>query len=191
MFDQPFYSFLKFISLSLNSTTNKKGYLIVSSGLGLGLGLGVILAFYPHQIQARPTISNEYNGVEINRIKSVDMGIDTKVQRGEAQFLPIFSLEAPAVHLYDSASVGRGQPIVIQGLNKDYSLHNLNQTQLGDEIFVIGSNGGWYRYSVVETRVLLIDQLSDLFSQSQEVLILYTINLWNKDVAVAIARPRS
>ena len=187
----PFYNLLKFISIYVNLATGKKSHLIVSSGLGLGLGLGVILAFYPHQIQASPTIINEYRGVEIARIKSQDIGIDTQVKRGDAEILPVFSLEAPAVHLHQSASIGRGQAIIIQGLNKDYSLHNLSQAQLGDEIFIIGSNDGWYRYVVVETRVIPIENLNNLFSQSHEIVNLYTINPWNKTATLVMARPRN
>jgi sortase (surface protein transpeptidase) len=169
----------------------KRFYLVLSSGLGLGLGLGLMMAFYPAQIQADLPQNNIARGVEIIRVKSADIGIDTPIKRGQATILPLLSLEAPAVHLERSAGIGGGQPIIIQGLNKDYSLYNLNQAQLGDEVFVIGSNDGWYRYTVVETKVIDLEQLSSHLSQLREVMILYTVNPWQKTALLVIARPRT
>jgi len=179
------------IFTSLNRITGRKAYLILSSGLGLGLGLGLIMAFYPLKIQADLPLGSTVKGLEIVRVKSADIGIDTLVERGQATILPLISLEAPAVHLERSAGIGSGRPIIIQGINKDYSLHNLHQTQLGDEIFVIGSNDGWYRYTVIETRVIDLEQLNDHLSQLQEVVILYTINSWQKTATIIMARPRT
>ena len=100
-------------------------------------------------------------------------------------------MEAPAVHLESSAGIGGGRPIIIQGLSKDYSLYNLHQAQLGDEIFVIGSNDGWYRYTVIETRVVNLEQLSNHLLQLREVVILYTVNPWQKTATMVMARPRT
>ncbi len=165
--------------------------MVLSSGLGLGLGLGLMMAFYPTKIQAGLPQNNIARGVEIVRIKSTDVGIDTHVERGPAIVLPLVSLEASAIHLESSAGIGSGRPIIIQGLNKDYSLYNLYQAQLGDEIFVIGSNDGWYRYTVVETRVIDLEQLSSHLSQLREILILYAVNPWQKTATLVIARPRT
>ncbi|MBT7309855.1 MAG: hypothetical protein HN846_04060 [Candidatus Pacebacteria bacterium] len=169
----------------------KRFYLVLTSGLGLGLGLGLMMAFYPSQIQAGIPQINLARGMEIVRIKSTDIGIDTAVKRGQATTLPLISLEAPALHLESSAGIGSGRPIVIQGLNKDYSLYNLQQAQLGDEIFVIGSNDGWYRYTVVEIQAIDLEQLANHLSQLREVVILYTVNSWQKTALLVIARPRS
>lgn len=186
---QPLFNFLKFVSSSLSKTTGKKSYLILSSGLGLGLGLGLIIAFSPARIQANLPQNNAV-GLEITRVKSTDIGIDMPIRRGQASILPMVSLEAPGVHLESSAGIGSGRPIIIQGLNKDYSLYNLHQTQLGDEIFVIGSNDGWYRYTVVETRVIELEQLSAHLTQLREIVVLYTVNHWQKTATIIIARPR-
>jgi hypothetical protein len=190
-FIQPLFIFLKFISSSLNKTTGRKAYLILSSGLGLGLGLGLIMALSPAQIQADLPHDNLSIGLEIIRIKSTDVGIDTLVKRGQPTVLPLVSLEAPAVHLERSVGIGGGKPIIIQGLNKDYSLYNLHQAQLGDEIFVIGSNDGWYRYTVIETRVVNLEQLNNHLMQLREVVILYTVNPWQKTATMVMARPRT
>ncbi len=190
-FIQPLFNFLKLISTSLNKATGKKAYLILSSGLGLGLGLGLIMAFYPAQIQADLPQNNLSAGLEIVRVKSADVGIDTLIKRGQPTVLPLVSLEAPAVHLESSAGIGGGRPIIIQGLSKDYSLYNLHQAQLGDEIFVIGSNDGWYRYTVIETRVVNLEQLSNHLLQLREVVILYTVNPWQKTATMVMARPRT
>jgi hypothetical protein len=187
----PIYSFLKFISSSLDRSTGRKSHLVISAGLGLGLGLSLIIAFYPAQIRAGQELIYYRGGLEITRIKSTDIGIDTNVKNGPTSALPLVSLEAPAVHSNTSAGIGSGKPIIIQGLNKDYSLLNLSQARLGDEIFVIGSNEGWYRYTVTEIKNISLDQLNSLFSQNQEVMILYTINSWQKSVAAVIARPRT
>ena len=189
-FIQPLFNFLKFISISLNKVSGRKAYLILSSGLGLGLGLGLIIAFSPAKIQADLPQNNNTPGLEIIRVKSADIGIDMSIQRGEASILPLISLDAPGVHLESSAGIGSGRPIIIQGLNKDYSLHNLSQAQLGDEIFVIGSNDGWYRYTVVETKVVNLEQLHDHLAQLREIVVLYTVNHWQKTATIVIARPR-
>ena len=189
-FIQPLFNFLKFISTSLNKATGRRAYLILSSGLGLGLGLGLIMAFYPAQIQADLPQGNKVGGLEIIRVKSTDVGIDTLVKRGQATVLPLVSLEAPAVHLESSAGIGSGRPIIIQGLNKDYSLYNLHQAQLGDEIFVIGSNDGWYRYTIIETKVVDLEQLSNHLLQLREIVVLYTVNPWQKTATLVIATPR-
>ncbi len=168
----------------------KRFYLVLSSGLGLGLGLGLMMAFSPTKIQAGLPQADLTRGVAVARVKSVDIGIDTPVKRGQATLLPLVSLEAPAIQVENSADIGSGRPIIIQGLNKDYSLYNLGQAQLGDEIFVIGSNDGWYRYTVVETQVVAIEQLQSHLSQLREVVILYTINPWQKTALLVIARPR-
>lgn len=169
----------------------KRFYLILISGLGLGLGLGLMMAFYPTQIQAGLPQNNLARGVEIVRIKSTDIGIDTTIKRGQATTIPLISLEAPAIHLETSAGIGSGRPIIIQGLNKDYSLYNLSQAQLGDEIFVIGSNDGWYRYAVVETKSIDLEQLNRHLSQLRETVILYTVNPWQKIAILVIARPKT
>jgi len=168
----------------------KRFYLVLISGLGLGLGLGLMIAFYPAQIQADLPQNDFVRGVEIVRIKSTDIGIDTPIKRGQATILPLLSLEAPAVHLENSAGIGSSRPIIIQGLNKDYSLYNIRQAQLGDEIFVIGSNDGWYRYTVVETKMINLELLGNHLSQLREVLILYTINPWQKTAFLVLARPK-
>mgnify|MGYP005838106679 CR=1 FL=1 len=186
---RPLFNLLKFISTSLNTISGKKSYLLLSSGLGLGIGLGLIIAFYPAPVLADIPAPKTV-GIEIARVKSTDIGIDTQVKRGKMSVLPLVSLEAPAVHLETSAGIGSGQPIIIQGLNKDYSLNNLQRAQLGDEIFIIGSNGGWYRYRVVETKTVKTEDIHSYLSASKEVAILYTLNAWQKTATLVIARPR-
>lgn len=167
----------------------KRYQLLAIAGLGLGVGLSFMFFFSPAQVQANlPTLQSV--GLEISRIKSTDLGIDTSVVSGVAKTLPFVHLDAPAVHLESSAGIGGGRPIVIQGVNQDYGLQNLSQAQLGDEIFIIGSNQGWYRYRVVETKFIPLEKLNAEILQLKEVAILYTVNSWQKKASVVIARPQ-
>lgn len=163
-------------------------YLVLIAGLGLGIGLGIMIAFMPTPIKANLN-SSLNRGLEIERIKSPQLGINTPVKSGQAQFLPLISLEAPAIHLESSGGIGRGKTAVIQGVNQDNSLNNLSQAKLGDEIFILGSNQGWYRYRIVSTKQVDLDKLAETFIQRRESVILFTINHWQQIAQVVIAVP--
>jgi hypothetical protein len=186
----PLYHLWSFIILSLEKTTGKRAYLLLATGLGLGIGLGVAVFSFPQYVNAVPTMAVMAPiTIEIDRIKSVGLGLDVEVTRGAVELLPLVQLEAPAVPAQTSASIGQGQAIIIQGVRADYSFLNLDKAQLGQEILVVGSNGGWYRYRIVETKEVDYDKLSTAFTQSRETLILFTTNSIKQTATVIVARP--
>jgi hypothetical protein len=184
------YQLWSFVLLSLDKTTGKRAYLLLITGLGLGLGLSIGVITYPQYVNAVPsTVVTAPITIEIQRIKSVGLSLDTTVKRGSIELLPLVQLEAPAIHAQTSASLGQGQAIIVEGTRADYSFLNLDQAQLGQEIMVLGSNGGWYRYGVVETRSLKYNELSSLFTQDRETLVLFTTNSIQQTVTAVLARP--
>lgn len=184
------YNIWAFMMMSLEKTTGKKVSVLLATGLGLGIGLGFSLFGLPRVVSALPPVV-AYNQIslKIERIKSPGLGIDVAVKSGELELLPLVQLAAPAVHVSNSATVGQEQAIIIQGTQTDYSFVNLSQAQLGQEIFVLGSNDGWYRYRIIETREISYDELDTLLTQNRETLILMTVNPVQQTVAAVLARP--
>lgn len=184
------YTFWSFMMFSLEKTTGKKIYVLVAMGLGLGIGLGVSLFGWPRAVSALPpTAVFSQISLKIKRIKSPELGIDVEVNDGEIQLLPLIQLAAPAVHVSNSATIGQGQAIIIQGTLSDYSFVNLDQAELGEEIFVLGSNDGWYRYRIIETRSISYDELDSLLTQPRETLVLMAVNPVQQSVTAVLARP--
>lgn len=160
----------------------------MSAGLGLGLGFGLMVAISPVKIQANNEFVSVYQGnFQIERVKSLDLGIDVAVERGESDYLSAFVLDAPAIHLDNSGVIGEGRPIVIQGVNRDFSFQSLTTAQVDDEIFVVGSNGGWYRYRVTEAMIKPIDELPQILDSTDEVLVLMKLNPWQQTADLVLA----
>jgi LPXTG-site transpeptidase (sortase) family protein len=184
------FNFWSFILTSLDRTTGKRVYVLIAMGLGLGIGMAISFYRFPPVVSAFPTqVNNQQIKLEIERISSPTLGLDVTVKSGSMELLPLVKLAGPAVHVVNSATIGQGQAIVIQGTKADYSFYNLDQVQLGQEILVQASNGGLYRYRTVETKLVTYDQLSTTFAQNSETLILFTTNSFNQTANVVIARP--
>jgi sortase (surface protein transpeptidase) len=165
----------------------QKFYLVIIAGLGLGMGLSFALALFPTIIKAQEDHAYSY-GVQIKRIKSPSLGIDTLVSRGKLDLLPIFKLEAPALHLNNSFGIGQGKAIFVQGIDASYSLNHLNQARVGDEVFVIGSNQGWYRYKILKVNQMPLGDLTKNLPE-QETLVLFVLDPFSREVERLVALP--
>jgi len=168
-----------------------KFYLVLVMGLGLGVGMGLTIHQYPVQTFASPETETIFvdRRLEVTRVRIPEIGIDTVVEKNKNSWLSGFNLDMPARQVAGATGIGRGLPVVIQGVNRDFSLQNLSQAKLGHEVYVLASNGGWYRYTVVETRYISAEQLDAVMSVEREEIILYTLDLLQKQATVVIAVP--
>lgn len=186
-----FYAF-SFLLVTVDQATHNRTHMLMAMGLGIGVSLAMIVSLYPAYAQALPETPANPTGqmarLTVERIRIPAMQIDATVKTVSSPQVIGGVFSDSAVYQIGEASLGQSKTIVLQGFNSQLSFAGLYEAKLGQEVYVLGSNNGWYRFTVVETRFIPVAELSGALSQNQETLVLYSVQPFSQQVMVVVAR---
>lgn len=159
-------------------------YVLFAAVIGLGFGLGISLVVFqtPPQSLASAEIIQTEKGIPVDQISITD-------NKGQIRLQERVCVESCAVREHiASVGLGKSAAVVLESLNGDV-LSTLQETHLGDELVLKGSNNGKYRYTVVETREINSDSLNVVISlQNSGVVLAGKKGLLGQKSVVVVAR---
>jgi hypothetical protein len=180
----PVFRFFDFLA-------SKRKLVISAVGLGLGLGLSVLVTQRPDALQAFPElINNNARQIEVSSLKIETIDLYTEVKKGSV--VDVFNNLAINYLIHDdrSGNLGSKQPLVIASMGNRDILENLQAVEIGNEIILIGSNNGVYKYRVIEIRDAHADNLPAIISSQDNSLIVYKpTNFLRTKIYAVVARP--
>lgn len=182
--------FLPIFSI-FDKLAEKRKLVISGVGLGIGLGLSIIITQRPDTLQAFPLMSNQMAaGVEprILRISQLDIYLSIKHDRLTSLLQNITTNEL--IHLDGSGFLGQKKPIIIADLSSKNLLNTFEEINIGDEIIIIGSNEGTYKYHVIEIRDTEAQYLPHVIAKEENSLIIYKPqNILRTQIFIVVAKP--
>lgn len=160
--------------------------IVAVMGLGLGLGVTVTVLSAPDSLHA-DSLGQETTNNSI-AIKSVSVPSIGFVADMDSQAHPAKSHTGTVVSQIGQGTLGNSGSIFITSKGFFSEIPNLEIVTLGDEVRIIGTNNGLYRYSVVALRTIPYSEVTKIAQDiSEEVIIFSRQSVLSTEAQVVVA----
>lgn len=161
--------------------------IVAAMGLGLGIGVTVTIFSTPDQLFAETNYqeSSIEKPVAISSLSIPSIGyVADMVSTGSAKK----SYNGNAIKQVGTAQLGEPGSLFITSAGYFSEMHNLSEVALGDEVRIIGTNNGVYRYTVVALRSAPYAEVTNLSQDITQEVVLFTKNsMFAADAHIVVA----